>query len=459
MNLRQRFAEFGTNRFVRSVGVLVGGTAFGHAITMLALPVVTRLYTPSDFSVLAVFTAVVAMVSVAACLRFDVAIPIPQSDGDAINVLGLALTCTLAVSVVLAACVLGAPDLVVGWLHQPELVPHLWLLPIGVMLAGAYSALQFWFVRKKEFASIARTRIAQSSACAGAQIGLGGLGLAPLGLLLGLMLNTGAGCVGLGYRLWRTDGKLLRALNWPQMRALFSTYQRFPKYSTLEALCNSASMQIPIIMIAALASGPEAGFLVLAMYAMQAPMALIGNAVAQVYMSRAPEEHRSERLGSFTVDVFGGLLKTGVGPLLLAAILAPELFALVFGQEWRRAGVLVSWMAPWFVMQFLSTPVSMALHVTGHQRAALVLQWGGLVIRVAAVYAASLLARDFVSEAYALSGGLFYLIYLAVLLRLVSAPAVGIAAKVRDALPVICVGGVAGSVAALALHVLRLAVL
>lgn len=43
--------------FARNVAVLAGGTAVGQAIVVLASPILTRLYTPEDFGVLAVYTS------------------------------------------------------------------------------------------------------------------------------------------------------------------------------------------------------------------------------------------------------------------------------------------------------------------------------------------------------------------------------------------------------------------
>jgi hypothetical protein len=80
-------------------------------------------------------------------------------------------------------------------------------------------------------------------------------------------------------------------------------------------------------------------------------------------------------------------------------------------------------MTPWFVMQFLSSPVSMSLHVTGNQRAALLLQIAGLVIRVGAVLLAVALAPQYLAQAYALSGLVFYAVYVATVLRIVGASA------------------------------------
>src|SRR3954453_22581149 len=95
--------------FLGSVGVLLGGTGIAGAISALMLPVLTRLYTPQDFSLLAVLTSAIAIVSVAACLRFDMAIPLPEQDAEAANVLGLAILSLAGVVVLLSALLLVVP--------------------------------------------------------------------------------------------------------------------------------------------------------------------------------------------------------------------------------------------------------------------------------------------------------------------------------------------------------------
>jgi O-antigen/teichoic acid export membrane protein len=419
---------------VRAVIVLVSGTALAHGLTAAALPVLSRLYSPTDFGMLAVFASALSIVSVAACLRYELAVPLPEQNDDALHLLALAIGCALGLATLLALPVLLAPVWIARQLGQPALAPYLWLLPVGVALAGAYSALQFWFVRQKGFGLLARTRIAQSACSVGTQVGLGWwAAVGPLGLLLGHVMNTGIACLLLGGQMARAAPRL----SWAKTRAVAREYSRFPKYSTFEAVANSASIQLPIIMIAALAVPSEAGYLMMAMTVMQAPMSLIGTAISQVFLSRAPVEHREGRLGIFTVDILSALFKAGVGPLIAVGVLSPLLFGLVLGAGWQRAGFLVAWMTPWFILQFIVVPISMALHVTNHQRAALLLQLAGIVIRVGAVIAAPYLMPGKVSEIYAVSGFFFYLLYLAVVLRLVDASARNLLAALTKALPII----------------------
>lgn len=428
--------------------VLVSGTALAHGLTAAALPVLSRLYSPAEFGLLAVFSGLLAIISVAGCLRYELAIPLPATDDDAMHLLALSLLCCLSLSLLLAVPVALAPDQFSQMIGQPRLAPYLWLAPLGLLLAGTYSTLQFWHVRGKRFTLLARTRIAQSAGSAATQIGLGWAGISPLGLLLGYVMNTGIACLALG-------GALSRAaptLSWRRMRIMAIEYRRFPLYSTLEALANSAAMHFPVIMIAALVAPAEAGYLMMAMYAAQAPMSLIGTAISQVYLSRAPEELRAGRLGDFTAEILGNLMKAGAGPLLAVGILSPVLFGLIFGTGWERAGWLVSWMTPWFLLQFLAAPVSMALLVTGRQRAALQLQVLGLVLRVGMVWAVGQWKVGLVAEAYAVSGALFYLAYLLLIVVVVRAPLRRLLAGLKPCLAICAAWACTATLAAFAVQ-------
>lgn len=433
---------------LKSVATLATGTVLGHAITAAALPILTRLYTPHDFSVLAVFSSMVAMVSVVACLRFEIAIPLPEDYQEAVSLLLLAFFSAVVGAAVCALVAWLAPDTLASLIRRPDVRPYFGLFPVAVLLTGIYAALQCWQIRQKAFASVAHSRIVQSSAAAGTQLGFAMLGGASTGLVAGYLANPGAGALMLAWKSVQ-DRDFLRAIRSTGMRSLRATwraYDRFPKYSTWEALANSAAIQLPVLMIAALAAPTESGHLLLAMTIIQAPMSLIGGAIGQVYLSHAADEHRRENLAGFTVDVLGRLNRVGVGPLLALGIAAPVFFPIVFGVNWARAGELVAWMTPWFALQFLASPVSMALQVAGRQRMALGLQVISLIVRVASVVIAMrLFSGTGMSEAYALSGAVVYALYLFAVLWCVHADFIAFRDRMRQGAKIIsawCLGSV-----------------
>ena len=392
--------------FFRSVSVLVTGTAFAQMLMLLSLPVLTRLYSPAEFNILAIYISFLGVISIAACLGFDMAVSMPEKEEDAINILSLSIffVCIVSLIVVIALYLLNEQFFIDNGLGS--LLPFLWMLPVGVLLSGAYSAIQFYAVREKAFSDISKTRITQSVVTISTQVGLGSVGITPFGLLFGQMLNGGSGV----FYLWNKviNKKHLLMISFQNMKKMFVEYRRFPQFTAFEMLTNSAGIQIPIIIIASLAAGPEAGFLLLAMRVMQAPMGLIGGAIGQVYLSNAPDENRNNNLAPFTEDVIRGLLKIGVGPIIFAGIIAPVAFSIVFGAEWERAGILVAWMTPWFVFQFLASPISMAMHVKNLQKLMLLITCSGLLLRVGVLLYASKFSIDELSEYYAISGGIFY---------------------------------------------------
>lgn len=401
---------------IRSIGVLVGGSAAAHGVTAAVMPISTRLYSPADFAAASVFASLVGILVAAACLRFDVAIALPSDDEEAVNLLALSALSSVGAAAAAAVVLAVMPAPILALLGQPAVVPLLWLLPPTLLIGGLYLALQTWYVRSKQFGPIARSRFGQSVAAAGGQVALGAAGLAPLGLIVGQMLNYGAGSLTLGLGvLWR-QRHLLSRVSWGGMGRAFSAHRRFPQFSVWEALANAASIHAPILLIAAMASGPEAGYLTLAIFLLQAPMALVGNAVGQVYLSGAPEAHRNGELAPYTRRMIVGLFKTATLPIALVAVVSPFAFEMVFGEGWGRAGVLVAWMAPWFLLQFVTSPVSTALHVVGAQRTAMVLQVAGLIARAVPVWIAGLVLPGALSETYAFTGMIFYATYLLVII-------------------------------------------
>ena len=113
-------------------------------------------------------------------------------------------------------------------------------------------------------------------------------------------------------------------------------------------------------------------------------------------------------LAHFTGKIVQGLINSGVGPLLFAGIIAPAVFEFLFGYEWRRAGELVSWMTPWFVMQFLSSPISMVMHVTSRQKSMFYIMIIGLIIRLGGTFLLGHFYPTYIGEIYSLTGLLFY---------------------------------------------------
>ncbi len=275
-----------------------------------------------------------------------------------------------------------------------------------------------WATRRKEFTLVARTRLTRSIVGAAAQLFLGYLVAGPLGLMVGFMLYNGMGVFGLALKMLRDDRLLLRAISLKRIRRAFVEQKSYPLLTTPAYFLNITALQLPVMIIAAGATGPEAGYVMLAMQVLGLPMGLVGAAVAQVYSSEAAGKLRSGELSKFTTEIMWNLLRLGAPVLIITAILAPLLFPIVFGSEWARAGYLIVWMTPWFILQFVASPISTLLYVTENQYQAMLLQLAGLVMRVGPVMLAMKYFPAWAAEVYAVTGAVFYGVYVLVLRNL-----------------------------------------
>ncbi|OOV80420.1 oligosaccharide flippase family protein [Acinetobacter sp. ANC 5600] len=399
--------------FLKAVSVLVGGTAFAQLIGFLCLPILTRLYTPEDYSVLGVYVAIVAILAVISCLRFDIAIPIPENENDGKALLLLSSLSNTIFSIILYVVLFISYPYIQHYKIIDQLSYWIWLIPLGVFVSGFYSALQFWATRHKRFKDIAKTRMTQAISGNAASLAGGMFSVGFGGLIVGQLLNFSGGL----FKLAVSAKKDLAVVKSSPLKATFVKYSNFPKYSTFEALANVSAIQLPLILLASYIIGPTVGYLMLAMKVLGVPMGLIGSAFSQVYLANANQYLERKTLYSYTKSIIFKIFKITIIPFVVLAVISPFIFGYIFGDNWNNVGYYILAMLPWYFMQILSSPVSMSLHVINEQKIALKLQVIGFVLRVIFLFIVLFFMVDYSIFYYFISGFIFYLLYLFVILQ------------------------------------------
>ena len=400
-------ARLRNGTFIRNVSVLMAGTIGAHIITVVGIPISTRLFSPEAFGVLSVYSAILSILLTLATLSLHIGVPIAETHRRALALVSAGGGVLLALSVALGLVLVSAEDWIISALNRPAFAPFLLLLIPGFFLGGAYALLQMWFSRQKQFALIARTRVVRSAAGTGTQVAFGVAGGGPVGLVLGHMIYNGLGTFALLRRLLCDEGKILKNLSTTELRATLQENKSYALFTTPENLANVAAIQLPILIIAANPATGEVGQLYLALNIMMLPMMLIGSSVGQVFVSEAPKFYREGGLWKFTLRVLRGLAMTGVPMLVLLGLIAPFLAAPVLGEEWVKTGELIAWMTPWIILQFISSPLSTIFYLSGHQILAMLIQFFGVGLRVGAVLLTITLAPSIAMQVYAVSGAVF----------------------------------------------------
>ena len=402
------------NRFARSVSVLAGGTAAGQLIVIAASPILTRLYTPEDFGLLAVYAGILGILGVIANLRYQLAIPLPDSDEDAASIAALSLLVVVLITVLAAIAVWLFGAELVHLLNTPALETYLWLVPVGIFLVGIYQTLQYWALRTKLFSIIAKTKMVQSASVAGIQII--GAALGPVALLGGRTLGQAA----VNLSLWKGIKSTLPAqggsVNVKSILAMALKFKQFPLFSSWAGLLNASGSQVPPLFFAALFGPAAAGGYMLAQRVINMPLSVIGAAIADAFLPSSIDALREKRLGRHVASLFLALASLILPGATLLFFIAPGIFGVVFGEEWYLAGEIVRWLSPMLAIQFLISPVSRIFVTLERQGLALSLQASLFALRIGALLLAFLVnlslldAVKIFSLASALGYGLYFLV-------------------------------------------------
>jgi O-antigen/teichoic acid export membrane protein len=405
-------------KFARSVSILAGGTATSQALAVLCAPFLTRIYSTQDFGNYQVYFSLLSFAIVVACLRYELAVMLPESETVASNLLAVAFASTLATSIVIAALSVGAHYTTHSLGKIDALRSYIWIFPLTTFAAGIYQALSYWAFRGQSFVSVSRTKIVQIATQIMVQLGLGGLlkfGLS--GLLFG---DAGGRIVG-SVSLMRDTGRRER-FDWRLItpRAMWDAavrYRNFPFISSPAALLSTAGASLPMLLMAQLYGVQVLGWLALADRVMGAPSVLIGQAVSQVYMTEAASLARTDPHGLRTLFriTIRKLVLLPALPCLIVLLFGPSLFALIFGEPWREAGNYARLLVVMHYVVFVAWPFTPTLTVLEHQGQQLTLDILRLALTCASIWGAAVF-RQSARNAVFIYGVSYLIGYVAILL-------------------------------------------
>jgi len=191
-------------------------------------------------------------------------------------------------------------------------------------------------------------------------------------------------------------------------------HRKFPLFSSWGALINTASWQLPVLMLGAFFSPAIVGFYSMGFRLIQMPLSLIGGAVSQAFFQRGAEAHSSGDLGRLVEGLFNRMLIIGLLPSMILMVIGADLFAFVFGAEWREAGVFTQILAPWALIWFLSSPLSTVYAIQERQKEELVIHGSIFVTRISAIAIGGVLGSPRTAVALFTAGGMLaygYLLY------------------------------------------------
>lgn len=361
ISISERFTQ---SHFLKSVATLAGGTALAQAIPLLISPILTRLYTPENFGILAVFTAIVSSLSPAVCGKYEVAMVLPKSESQGVDLLGIALWFAFILSTVFFLVVIFFSESILSLIKAQNLNGWIYLTPIFLFLTGLMTAMTYFANRRQDYGIMARSKVVRAFSVALISIVLGMAGFGAAGLIFGVVVGL---FLAVGYLFYLYGRQFTQGfLRWNQSKkTLLKNYRDYPLYNASSGLLDGITMSLPIFFLAHYFSETIVGYFALVIRIGNTPLSFISGSVSQVNLKKIVDLVNSKQdIRPYLSKLTGGLFLLVLPPTILFVIFSPALFANLFGGQWREAGHYMQILIPAISVKFIVSTLSSTLGAT-----------------------------------------------------------------------------------------------
>ena len=361
------------SEFSRNVLTLMTGTTIAQAIPIAISPILTRIYTPEDFGLFALFMAVASILATISSARYELAILLPKEDEDAINIFALGLIINFLITIFCLIVVLIFNQELSNLLGNNEIGFWLYFIPITVFFIGIFNNLNYFNNRKKYYKDMANATIIKSIVTATIQLSIGFLKSGATGLISGQIISQLTANFKLAKNIFK-DKDLVSQISYRKIISLSKEYKKFPLYSMPSALLNNLNGSLTNILISTFYGVTSLGYYSLVQRFLSLPTSIIGSSISQVFFQEATKEKQDtgKCINTFN-QTLKKLLFIAIPIFIVLYLVVEDIFVLVFGQNWEIAGTYAKIILPLVIIRFITAPASILLTVFQKQHVELIL--------------------------------------------------------------------------------------
>ena len=396
--------------YYRNFLTMLSGNTMSQVIPFVVAPILSRIFSPEEFAVLANFMAIVSVIGIISTGRLELAVPIPVEQKKAQDIVFTGFVITLLLGILSLLIPLFAYQ--IGEMYNDSQLPkYLWLVPLAVISFGLLGLTSNWNLRHERFHLLSLGKIIQSVVNNGLAALLGYIGWGIDGLIISWLLSQYVNIlillIGVNRKVNYKDYGILT------LKTTLKEYKDFPLINSLHAFSDIFITQFLLYWIIS----TYFGFLELGLFAMmnkyvKAPIVLISSSVSQLFYVEAG---KAINKGDSLVPIIKKTIRTSVLfaiPFTIILLLAgPIIFKLYLGEKWEIAGVYAQCLAPMLFLYFILSPISGLPILLNKQKKAFVFTLFGYSLTVIALFVGVWLKMKFVYALWLYSGAftLFYL--------------------------------------------------
>jgi O-antigen/teichoic acid export membrane protein len=339
--------------------ILIGGTVIAQIITITAYPILSRLYTPSDFGLLAVVASITAILSVIASGKYESMIMVADTKKIATDLVWLVLIISLIFLSITQIIFYFSSDLISRLFEMPLLKNWILFSPPTAFLIILFATCNEWFLKGGFFKSLSINKIINSTSTATFKILSNFFGYLGGGLIVGEFLGRATTSIFCIKSVFKKDNNFFIFPSYNKLISLAKDFIRVPKTILPAQLFNTVGGQIPVLFLALVYNSEQIGYFSMALSVLVLPTFLISIAIRDIFRERAvilfKQKGNCLIFYQKTVLIMAAISALGFSLFYLIAV---ELFSFVLGEEWATAGEYSKILIPIVAVSFVSEVVS-----------------------------------------------------------------------------------------------------
>lgn len=352
------------SRFLKNIMTVSLGVVVSKIITLITMPLITRMYGVEPFSNLAIFSGLLILFISTSTLSLSSAIPLPKERDEAFGVFHAAIKVCVFYSLAIFLLIFSLVKVGLLSTHFSQIGFLLFLIPVAVLANGLSTSIVKLLSREQQFRNLAKSDILANFYRAMMRLGLGFVHPKTGVLIFTEVTYESVKSIFLVSRLklalpdyYQQILLTRKKIKKIDVFVIAKKYKSFIIYQTPQKFIKSAGKAFPILIVAGSYGAEHAAYYVLALSMLAVFGDLISRSVGLVYYPRFNKAYyeRDKFKDVYFLTTFLMSL-CGLGVFIAISIAGTSWVGVIFGEDWSSAGEMFFWMAIYLFFHLVKIP-------------------------------------------------------------------------------------------------------
>ena len=349
-----RFKQILQSEYIKNSLNLISGTFLAQIVPFLVYPVLGRMYSPADFTLLANYTALVTIISVIVSMQYRYAILIARTEKNAINILTLALLLTVIGSLLFTSGLFLFGDKVELLINQPGLTDYFMFIPVSIISINFFDLYNEWCVRHKYFSNLSANKIVNAATVSGVKMLLGFTTVSN-GLVYGDATGRFLSALFCYVAMLKKKCGFRHMISIIKLKYVARRYKGCPLNLMPSQLLNTIGGHFPVLILSAFFPANNVGQFTMAYSVIALPSVVVSLAIRDVFRQKANEEFvKTKNCKGIYMSTMKVVALMSLVGFSLVYLISPWLFPFFLGEEWSLSGNYARVLCPMIAINFVS---------------------------------------------------------------------------------------------------------